>query len=197
MVRNASPAPEVRREGVPLRRAAEGSGLAPELVAPVVPAHILHEDEIVLILTKPSLFFIVFTSLRFVAVTALAGVLAARLSADLSYSAYAVAFATTALCVGRLIWALLVWTSHIYMLTNQRIVTIKGVINVHMFQAHLRKIQRAELYAPFHLRLFGMGTIGFATAATTTLDSTWVMIARPLETQEQIAAAIHKAQGSG
>ena len=42
-------------------------------------------------------------------------------------------------CLGRLMWALLVWTSHVYMLTNRRIVTIKGVINVSMFQARCGK----------------------------------------------------------
>ncbi len=80
------------------------------------------------------------------------------------------------------------------MLTNKRVVTIKGVINVNMFQANLRKIQRTQLYQPWQLRLFGTGTIGFATAATNDFDSTWVMIARPLATHEQIVAAINKAQ---
>jgi uncharacterized membrane protein YdbT with pleckstrin-like domain len=98
------------------------------------------------------------------------------------------------ICMGRLVWALLVWTSHIYMLTNQRVVTIKGVINVRMFQAHLRKIQRTTLFQPLLLRLFSTGTIGFATAATIDFDSTWVMIARPLHTHESIVAAINKAQ---
>ena len=65
---------------------------------------------------------------------------------------------------------MLVWTSHTYMLTNQRVVTIKGVLNTTMYQAHLKKIQRTVLYRPFYLRLLGIGTVGFATAATTHFD---------------------------
>jgi uncharacterized membrane protein YdbT with pleckstrin-like domain len=78
-----------------------------------------------------------------------------------------------AACAGRIIWALLVWTSHVYMLTNMRILTIKGVVNTHMFQANLRKIQRTDLYRPLIQKVFGTGTIGFSTAASAgDIDST-------------------------
>lgn len=172
-------------------------GVAPELVAAVLPEHILHGDEVVLVLTKPSLWFIFYTSFRFILTVFLLGVLAVRVSqlSSFSYlSAQSIAMVTVIICLGRLVWALLVWTSHTYMLTNQRVVTIKGVINVRMFQAHLRKIQRTTLYEPLLLRLISTGTIGFATAATEGFDSTWVMIARPLQIHEQVVAAINKAQ---
>jgi len=178
-------------------RTEDSSTVSRELVASVVPEQILHDDEVVLILTKPSLWFIVFTSFRFILTVFLLGVLAVRVSQLAAYAVVSpptIALITVVLCLGRLVWALLVWTSHTYMLTNQRVVTIKGVINVNMFQAHLRKIQRTTLYQPLLLRLFSTGTIGIATATTAAFDSTWVMIARPLETHEQIVAAINKAQ---
>ena len=124
----------------------------------------------------------------------LLGVLAVQVTSYTGYSPQTIALVTVIICMGRLVWALAVWTSHTYMLTNQRVVTIKGVVNIRVFQAHLRKIQRTTLYQPLLLRLFGIGTVGFATAATTDFDSTWVMIARPLETQESIVAAVNKAQ---
>jgi membrane protein YdbS with pleckstrin-like domain len=167
------------------------------MVSAVVPAQILQEDEIVLVLTKPSLWFIVFTSVRFLLTTVLLGVLVVRAGqywAALWVAPRTVAWVAVVVCLGRLVWALLVWTSHIYMLTDRRVVTIKGVLNVDMYQANLRKIQRTTLYRPWLLRLFGMGTVGFATAATTGFDSTWVMIGRPLETHEAVVAAINKVQ---
>jgi uncharacterized membrane protein YdbT with pleckstrin-like domain len=164
------------------------------MIAAVVPEHVLQGDEIVLLLAKPSLWFILFTSFRFILTTFLLGLLAVQFTDYLGVAPNSIAFLTVLLCLGRLIWALLVWTSHTYMLTNQRIVTIKGVINVDMYQATLRKIQRTTLYQPWLLRLFSTGTIGFATAATTDFDSTWFMIARPLHTHEAIVAAINKVQ---
>jgi hypothetical protein len=171
--------------------------VSPELVGAMVPAQILQEDEIVLVLTKPSLFFLFYSSFRFLVATLLVGVIAGQISwlGTVSLTPPAIALITVLACVGRLVWALLVWTSHIYMLTNRRILTIKGVINVGMFQAQLRKIQNVRLYRPIGQRLFAAGTIGFSTAAAAGApESTWVMIARPGETHEQIMAAIGKAR---
>jgi uncharacterized membrane protein YdbT with pleckstrin-like domain len=170
--------------------------VTPELVGAMVPSQILQEDEVVLILTKPSLFFIFYSSFPFLLGALLLGVVAGQLSA-VSTGIYVtprmVAWITMLACVGRLVWALLVWTSHTYMLTNRRVVTIKGVVNVYMFQTRLRKIQKTELYRPLGQRLFATGTIGFSTAgAAGNAESTWVMIARPLETHEQVVAAINK-----
>lgn len=189
----------------PVCMSGEGSpggegAVSPELVGRMagVPQQILHEDEVVLLLTKPSLFFIFYSSFIFVVATTLVAVLVAQLSRvsdSLYLSPRSVAGAAVLVCGGRLVWALLVWTSHIYMLTNLRVVTIKGVINVHMFQAHLRKIQKTELDRPLVQRFFATGTVWFSTAAAAaTVDSTWVMISRPIETHERIVAAINKTQ---
>jgi uncharacterized membrane protein YdbT with pleckstrin-like domain len=175
-----------------------GASLPGELVGTVVPEQILHEDEIVLLLTKPSLFFIPYTSFFFCVAAVGLGVLLAQMtlySPNAYFTPTTVALLTVLACIGRLVWALLVWTSHTYMLTNQRIVTIKGVLNVHMFQAHLRKIQKTDLYRPLVFRLLGTGTVAFSTAASAgDWDSTWTMIARPAEAHEQIVAAINKMQ---
>ena len=186
-----------RWHAIPHHRTEDTPAVSRDLVASVVPEQMLHDDEIVLILTKPSLWFIPIICFRFVLTVVLLGVLAVRISQVTSYTSYSpqtIALITVVICMSRLVWALAVWTSHIYMLTNQRVVTIKGVVNVRVFQAHLRKIQRTSLYQPLLLRLFGMGTIGFATAATNDFDSTWIMIARSLETHESVVAAIKKAQ---
>jgi len=171
--------------------------IARSMAEAVLPASMLHEDETILLLLKPSPLFIVLTSLRFVLGVLLVAILAVRVF-DLSASSVVtnnhVAILATLLVIGRLVWALTVWTSHIYVLTNQRIITIKGVFNLSMTQAQLRKIQRTTLYRPFVERLFGLGSIGFATAATTDFDSTWIMISRPLAVHEQIVAAIQRMQ---
>jgi hypothetical protein len=168
----------------------------PALVGAMVPAQILQEDEIVLILTKPSLFFLLYSSFPFLVVTTLLGVVAAQVSYTLAgVTSSTVALVAVLVGTCRLVWALLVWTSHVYMLTNRRVVTIKGVINVHIFQAYLRKLQKTEVYRPLGQRIFFTGTLGFSTAAAAGgPDSTWVMIHRPQETQEAVVAAIHKAK---
>lgn len=167
-----------------------------DLAASVLPPSVLHDDEKVLVLAKPSLWFIPLTSARFAIATVLLSAVIVRvfdldLASRISPNQMAI-FATVAVLI-RLIWAALVWTSHVYVLTNRRIITIKGVINVIVFQASLKKIQRTVLYKPWYLRIFALGTIGFATAATESFDSTWLMIPRPLQTHDQIVAAMNRA----
>lgn len=169
---------------------------SPSFAAPLVaglPPGTLYQDETVLVLAKPSILFIFITSLRFCLVVVLLAYLLVNLTAVVEYRSVLVA--SMVLVLGRLVWALLVWTSHIYILTDQRIITIKGVLNVAIFQANLRKIQRTTLYEPLYQRLLGLGTLGFATAAAvTSYDSTWLMIPHPGQTHEQIVAAIHRVQ---
>src|SRR5205823_899304 len=121
---------------------ADGASIPSPLVATIVPEQILHDDELVLLLTKPSVLFIFYSSFPFLIGTLMLGVLAGQLTTTVSFLTVAsVSTSTVLICLGRLIWALLVWTSHVYMLTNLRVVTIKGVVNVRMVQSQLRKIQ--------------------------------------------------------
>ena len=170
------------------------SNVSSDLAATALPEQMLQGDEVIILLTKPSPLFIFITSFRFIVATVLLAILAVRLATPFYLSSYNLAVCTSLICLARLIWALLVWTSHTYMLTNQRIITIKGVLNVTVVAINLRKVQRTTLYKPFLLRLLNLGTIGIATAATETYDATWLMIARPVETHEQMVAAIAKVQ---
>ena len=173
------------------------AGATPEIAAGINPQEMLHGDEVILLLTKPSPLFIVLTSFRFIVMVVLSAVLMVRLMQNFGWTTISpnnMAIAAALLGLGRLVWALLVWTSHIYMLTNQRIVTIKGVLNVTVVDAPLRKVQRTTLYRPLWLRFFGLGTMGLATAATEGYDATWVMLAHPTETHEAVVAAISRAQ---
>jgi uncharacterized membrane protein YdbT with pleckstrin-like domain len=180
------------------RIAASASGegvVAPEIAATMVPEQMLHEDEEILLLVKPSPMFILLTSFRFMLMSLVAAVIAVRWI-DASYaSPNNIALIASGLALIRLVWGLLVWTSHTYMLTNKRIITIKGVVNISVVATNLRKVQRTTLYMPWWLRIFGLGTVGIATAATDTYDATWVMVARPVYVHETIVTAIRKIQG--
>ena len=175
---------------------AAGEGVvSPEIAATMVPEQMLHEDEEILLLVKPSPLFIILTSFRFMVISLLAAVMAVCWI-DASYANPTnIAWIAAGLALVRLVWGLMVWTSHTYMLTNQRIITIKGVVNVSVVATNLRKVQRTTLYLPWWLRIFGLGTIGIATAATDSYDATWVMVARPVEVHETVVTAIRKIQG--
>jgi uncharacterized membrane protein YdbT with pleckstrin-like domain len=138
---------------------------------------------------------VVFRTFRPMLIILLGGILVVHLDFIMQHvSRSNVATITGLAAACRLVWDLLVWTSHTYVLTNQRVMTIKGVLNVRIFQAPLRKIQRAVVYQPLLQRFLGLGNVGFATASAERFDSYWLMIARPVEVSRQIMDAIHRHQ---
>src|SRR3982751_4014029 len=76
-----------------------GTALPTELVGTVVPEQILHDDEVVLLLAKPSLLFIPYTSFLFCLGALMLGVLCAQLTLYTSaFSPYSVALLTVLAC---------------------------------------------------------------------------------------------------
>jgi uncharacterized membrane protein YdbT with pleckstrin-like domain len=166
-----------------------------------VPAHLLSGNEIVHFAIKPSPWFVVFMSLRWVATGFLLALLAASnvLPIPLSYRGYL--FQLSFLIAGaRLAWALLEWVSRLYILTNRRVMRIRGILNVEVFECSLERIQHTELTLTFLERLTRIGTILFQTAGGAPGvrgGAAWRMVSRPLEVHEKLREAIHRARNRG
>jgi len=166
-----------------------------------IPAHLLDGGEVVELKLKPSLWFIVFVSLR----TLLAAMLVVVLSHSLSrvlepvYLTQALVVKTaTGLAAARLVVAALQWVSRLYVLTNRRVMSIRGVFHVDIFECPLARIQNTFLSLTLYERVLGLGTIGFATAGTAGVEATWENINHPLEIHERVRGAIRRCQrGNG
>ncbi len=155
---------------------------------------ILMENEIVLLVVRPSTWLIVVSSFRFCVIVGLIGIALNKShwisSLTQRESLLGVA---VALVMVRLVWALMAWTSHMYLLTNYRIVSLRGVQHMQVFQASLRKITRATLFQRWFEKILGLGTIGFSCAEEIDPASLWLMISRPKEVHAQITEALRRA----
>ncbi|MCK6486201.1 MAG: PH domain-containing protein [Phycisphaerae bacterium] len=157
----------------------------------VVPAHLLSGGERVLLAIKPSLWFVLFASGRVLAAMALAALVATQLAPS-EYHALTI---QAAVSVGllRLAWATLQWVSRLYVLTDFRIMRIRGIVNVEVFECPLTRIQNTELALSLPERVTRTGTIHMATAGFGTGHVAWRTVARPLEVHEMLRAAINRA----
>ncbi|HSW47053.1 MAG TPA: PH domain-containing protein [Phycisphaerae bacterium] len=171
------------------------AGNAPIASADLLPAHLLGGDEIIILAVKPSLWFVLFQSFRWVAAMALAvwfvgwfGHLTPFLKTPL------VVNAAVAIAAARVGLAMMQWVSRLYVLTNRRVLRIKGIFNIDLFECPLVKVQNTYLTLTWYERLFGLGSITFATAGTAGFEPAWINVNQPLEVHEQVRAAIHKAQ---
>ncbi len=162
----------------------------------VVPAHLVEEGEQIIFAIKPSIWFIVFYSAKVVVLVM--AILVAVLNAlkyfpDASgWRAYAIQIAAAIIFL-QLVVAVLEWVSRLYVLTDRRVIRIKGVFNIDVFEAPLVKIQNTYLTFALHERVVAIGTILFATAGTAGIDVSWQNINQPLEIHERLRAAIREA----
>lgn len=175
---------------------------APELSAQrvnAVPAGLVHDDEIVILLLRPSLLFIplaCLSSVTLIAIVTLAlALLATKLSSWIPWEdthAYALG---AVLAAARLAWQALDWWGRLFVLTDRRIIRRMGVLHVSAFEAPLKNIQHTSVFRLMRERLFGLGTIGFATAGSDVFDAFWMMVRQPFAVHRVVVDAIHRYGG--
>jgi len=182
---------KVRRGTRPVRGAQEPvfSGTSPagankgtldaQPLADLLPAHLLDGDEIVILAIKPSLWFVLFVSWRWLVVLGLVAAWGSGWGARLPWiQPRMVVQAAVALMAARVGFAMLQWVSKLYVLTNRRVLRLTGIFNVHVFECALDRIQNTFLTCSWYERLFSLGTIGFAV-------------------HEQVRAAINRSRRNG
>jgi hypothetical protein len=178
----------------------EAGGAPTEAIAAtsLIPEHLLDGGEIIILAIKPSLWFVVFRSFRWLAamigIIVLAGVIHHKIP-ELN----TILFIQGALFLGaaRIGFALLQWVSRLYVLTNRRILRLTGILNVDLFECQLTKIQNTYLTLAWYERLTTLGSISFATAGTGGIEASWTNVNNPLEVHERVRSAIHRSQRPG
>lgn len=171
--------------------------------ATLLPADLLNGGEVILLLLKPSPLYIVLGALRplltIAVITAICVSLnqfSLRISGDwalrLPLSSRDILLAGFGIFGIRLFWQLLEWLSRIYVLTDQRVIRVRGVLTVSVFQAPLSQLQQTDMIFTVRERLFGLGTLAFSTAGTAAREAYWVMIAKPLEVHQAVLEAIKR-----
>lgn len=166
--------------------------------ADLVPQHLLDGGEIVLFAIKPSLWYILFASLRWVLIFLCVAALSPWLASSIPGAERTVIVkAALALAAARLGFAVMDWVARLYVLTNRRVMRIRGIFNVQIFECSLVRIQNTSLTLNWYERLLGLGSIHFATAGTSGYEASWVNVPHPLEVHEQVRAAITRARNTG
>jgi len=183
---------------VPFTEAHSGTSAGEMVQADLLPAQLLDGDEIVIFAVKPSLWFVLFTSARWLLVMGVVIALIGWLGDQVpGLNRLLVIKAAVALAGARLGFALLQWVSRLYVLTNRRIMRLRGIFNVDLFECQLNKIQNTYLAMAWYERLAGLGSISFATAGTGGVEASWTNVNTPLELHERVRSAIHRARKYG
>lgn len=162
----------------------------------IVPESLLDGGEVVHFAIKPAPWFILLVSLRWILAAAMVACLAWMDVVAPYYRMFALQ-AAVLIAAARLGWAAMEWVSRLYVLTNRRAMSIRGVTKVEVFECALDRIQNTYLVLSPPERLARVGTVAFQTAAASSGaggTGTWRMVAKPLEVHEQLLTAIHRAR---
>jgi hypothetical protein len=166
-------------------------------LAALLAGHILRDGEVVLLILKPSLWYIAFNAMRFTAAVLIIAI-GAQLWLSSGRGAQSIAYTATFLIAGRVMWAVLQWMGRLYVLTDLRIVRLSGVFNVEIFDCALRKVATTRLTRTFREKLWRLGSIEIVPADDTCAPSVWQTVKRPAEVHQKVQATVERAkQGAG
>lgn len=166
-------------------------------LAALLTGHVLQDGEVILLILRPSLWYIVLSSLRFAAIIAIL-LIAAKLR-DEQLPGQNIVYIEAGLFVlaGRVMFAVLQWMSRLYILTDLRVIRLSGVFNVEIFDCPLRKIARTRLIYTLSERVFGLGSIEIIPQDENLPISVWQTIARPRAIHDKLVATINRAKQGG
>ena len=156
--------------------------------------HVLRDGELVLLILRPSRWFILLSSLTFLAVTAIFMTLAIIYDDHLGHLSRQYVQVGMFLMMGRLMWATLQWMSRLYLLTDLRLVTIDGVFTLEVFDCPLRKVARTLLEQTFKERVCRVGSIVIVPQDEHMPFGAWRMVANPRRVHDTIKATIARAK---
>ncbi len=166
--------------------------LAP--LAALLTRHIIQDGELILLILKPSIWFIVLSMLRFAAIVLILMIAGVIFDDRFPGNARTYVEVGTFALGGRLMLAVLQWMSRLYILTDMRIVRMSGVFSLNIFDCPLRKVARTRLLYTVRERLFRLGSIEIIPADESYPIGLWQTVARPVAVNDQILAAVNRAK---
>lgn len=204
-----APEDEFDRKQAELSGCAASEGATPAAAAPadavligplaaLLTRHVLRDGEVVLLMLRPSLWFIPFVCLRFAAVVLILMINAQIFNEQIHWHARLYNELGTFFLIGRLMVAVLQWLGRLYILTDLRVMQMSGVFGVEICDCPLRKVARVRLVYTLKERLLRLGSVEIIPFDDAFQVGLWQTVPKPREVHRIITQAVRRAkQGMG
>jgi hypothetical protein len=177
---------------------AEDAAPAAAPPAAIVPDKLLDAGEVVILAIKPSFWFVLLNSFPALAATAGVALLARYVFAKLGVewmTPKVVLTICAVIALAKVLASCIQWAGRLYILTNVRIMRVRGVLRADVFQCPLKQIAATHLAASLPEKVFAVGSLWFEVKDSTTQETAWLHIAQPNEIREIVREAIRRAGG--
>jgi membrane protein YdbS with pleckstrin-like domain len=108
---------------------------------------------------------------------------------------YALAMLWAMVAMARLFAGSIQWLGRLYVLTNRRLITVRGVARFQVYQCPLTKVRGVSVSMSPSERLLGLGTLSFQLPPGAEVLGAWVNLARPEKVRQEIEQAIRRGNG--
>jgi hypothetical protein len=172
---------------------AAGQDLSAEM-----PEGVLGDGETVILMTRPSVWFVLLESLPVLAaafLVALSLVVAAKgFHVDIPGRLRYLVPACLVVMLMRLYIASFQWMRRIYILTNRRVLRMRGLIRTEIFECPLENMSGASLSVSRSQRFCHTATVLFDIPTLETEAGAWHHVPRPSDVIELVSDAIRRAR---
>lgn len=170
--------------------------MQPDIPAIALPVEteILSDGEEILLAVKPSAWFVLLESWPALALAAVASALAVLLGQAFRLPQQSVQLVCLAVALGRIIMACFQWASHVYVLTNLRVLHIRGAAQAEVAGCLLKSVKEIRLLATLGEKMVGVGNLVFVSGETGYQRVIWTCVARPRRVRQQVQEAIARTK---
>lgn len=167
----------------------------PALPLPIT--QLLEPGEIVVLLLKPSPWYILLEAMPMLLGIGLVAAILVVMGThgDMGLGPYRRDIIIAAVGLGgmRLFWQLLDWLYTVYLLTDRRLVKIRGVLRLRQYERPIEEVVSAELIATFRERALGLSSLTFTLEPEDRhYVHAWRSVARPTEVHRIIMDTLRR-----
>lgn len=164
----------------------------------MVPARLLGEGEVVILAVKPGGWFCLLTSMPILSLMVLlvALTLVARGTVMAAVPPESILLGCAAVAALRLLLGWFQWMGRLYVLTNLRIITVRGVLREEIFSCPLKEVAEVRLSTALAERVLAVGSMLFETTRPGALPD-WVNVNYPAEVHQILADAVRRSRSGG
>lgn len=160
---------------------------------------VLREGETILLALRPSVWYVLLSSLPVLVVAGLLGGSLLLLDPGPDVLNPTVRsglwFALAAVSGLRLLLSALRWWGLLYVLTNLRVIRMGGVVYVDVRDCPLRDIEEVQVLAAPAERMLGLGSVVFTVEGRLAGELGWTHLARPDDVATEVCQAIRNMRG--
>lgn len=162
--------------------------------AAMLPPDLIDPGELVLLLTKPSPWYVALASLRGVLAIVLLGLLALSLEHRglVPLARTDLVLITVGLAGLRIFFQGVDWLGRVYVLTDRRVLRVRGMARIHVYACPLRELETLRVTRSRPEGWLGLGNIGLVPTGARHPAAWWILVDDPETVAERVRWAMNR-----